>query len=171
MAKLVGLTVLELKALKARGKPYEVRDPAVTGGYVVVWPSKALSYVVRFRFQNANKKVTLGRFDPDANGLGEIRALAREAQNQLTAARKPSAEALDPAAAKKAARLAAAQAIQKERAVVKAANGAAARRLRQSGGDLSRHAWPQFASVHQERDCAPVREGIKRLEETPPWGN
>lgn len=122
MAKRVGLTVLELKALKARDKPYEVRDPAVTGGYVVVWPSKALSYVVRFRFQNANKKVTLGRFDPDANGLGEIRALAREAQNQLTAARKPSAEALDPAAAKKAARLAAAQAIQKERAVVKAAN-------------------------------------------------
>jgi len=121
MAKPVGLTVLKLKALEARDKPYEVRDPAVTGGYVVVWPSKALSYVVRFRFQNANKKVTLGRFDPDANGLAEIRARAREAQNQLMAARKPSATALDPAAAKKAARMAATQAIQKERAVANAA--------------------------------------------------
>ncbi len=121
MGKPVGLTVLKLKALEARDKPYEVRDPAVTGGYVVVWPTRALSYVLRFRFQGASKKVTLGRFDPDANGLAEIRARAREAQNQLMQARKPSADALDPAAAKKAARLAAAQAVQKERAVALAA--------------------------------------------------
>ena len=97
MAKPVGLTVLKLKALEARDKPYEVRDEAVTGGYVVKWPSGALSYVLRFRFQNASKKFTLGRFDPDANGLAEARAKARGAQNQLTLARKPSAEALDPA--------------------------------------------------------------------------
>jgi integrase len=121
MAKPVGLTVLKLKALAARAKPYEVRDPAIVGGYVVVWPTRALSYVLRFRFQGASKKVTLGRFDPDANGLAEIRAEARAAQNQLTAARKPTADALDPAAAKKAARLAATQALQKERAVSKAA--------------------------------------------------
>ena len=89
MAKPVGLTVLKLKALEARAKPYEVRDPAIIGGYVVVWPTRALSYVLRFRFQGASKKVTLGRFDLDANGLAEIRAKAREAQNQLTAARKP----------------------------------------------------------------------------------
>ena len=121
MAKPVGLTVLKLKALEARAKPYEVRDPAIVGGYVVVWPTRALSYVLRFRFQGASKKVTLGRFDPDANGLAEIRAEARAAQNQLTAARKPTADALDPAAAKKAARLAATRATQKERAVAKAA--------------------------------------------------
>ncbi len=120
MAKPVGLTVLKLRALEIRDKPYEVRDPAVTGGYVVVLPSGALSYVVRFRFQNANKKVTLGRFETDANGLAGIRAKAREAQNQLTAARNLSADALDPAAAKKAKRLAAVQAIQKERAATKA---------------------------------------------------
>jgi integrase len=121
MAKPVGLTVLKLKALEARAKPYEVRDPAIIGGYVVAWPSKALSYVLRFRFQGASKKVTLGRFDPDANGLAEIRAKAREAQNQLTAARKPLADALDPAAAKKAARLAAVQAVRNEHAAAKAA--------------------------------------------------
>ena len=121
MAKPIGLTVLKLKALAVRDKPYEVRDPAIIGGYVVVWPTRALSYVLRFRFQGASKKVTLGRFDPDANGLAEIRAKAREAQNQLTAARKPTADALDPAAAKKAARLAAVQAIQGERAAAKAA--------------------------------------------------
>ena len=121
MAKPVGLTVLKLKALETRDKPYEVRDPAVTGGYVVMWPSRAFSYVLRFRFQNVSKKLTLGQFDPDANGLAEIRAKAREAQNQLMHARKASSDALDPAAAKKAARLAAVQAIQKERAVAKAA--------------------------------------------------
>ena len=121
MAKPVGLTVLKLKALEPRDKPYEVRDPAIIGGYVVVWPTRALSYVLRFRFQNASKKATIGRFGPDANGLAEIRAKAREAQNQLTAARKPAADALDPAAAKKAARLAATQAVQKERADSKAA--------------------------------------------------
>jgi len=121
MSKPIGLTVLRLKALEPRDKPYEVRDPAVTGGYVVVWPSRALSYVVRFRFQNASRKVTLGKFDADAGGLAEIRAKAREAQNQLTQARKPSADALDPAAAKKAARLAATQTLQRERSAAKAA--------------------------------------------------
>ncbi|HEY8066429.1 MAG TPA: Arm DNA-binding domain-containing protein, partial [Methylosinus sp.] len=121
MAKPVGLTVLKLKALEARAKPYEVHDPAMIGGYVVAWPTRALSYVLRFRFQGASKKVTLGRFDPDANGLAEIRAKAREAQNQLTAARKPLADALDPAAAKKAARLAAVQAVRNEHAAAKAA--------------------------------------------------
>lgn len=121
MAKPVGLTVLKLKALKPRDKAYEVRDPAVTGGYVVVWPTGALSYVVRFRFQNASRKVTLGKFDADAGGLAEIRAKAREAQNQLTLARKPSADALDPAAAKKAARLADRKTVQQQRAAAKAA--------------------------------------------------
>ena len=125
----VGLTVLKLKALEPRDKPYEVRDPAIIGGYVVVWPTRALSYVLRFRFQNASKKATIGRFGPVANGLAEIRAKAREAQNQLTAARKPAADALDPAAAKKAARLAATQAVQKERADFEGGQGAAARRL------------------------------------------
>jgi integrase len=114
-------TVTEIKALRPEAKPYETRDSKVTGGYFVKWPSGAVTYVLRFRFQKASKKVTLGRFDPNDEGLAEIRVRAREAQNQLTAARKPTADAMDPAAAKKAARLAATQAIQKERAVVKAA--------------------------------------------------
>jgi integrase len=116
-------TVTEIKALRPEAKPYETRDSKVTGGYFVKWPSGAVTYVLRFRFQKASKKVTLGRFDPNDDGLAEIRVRAREAQNQLTAARKPTADALDPAAAKKVARLAAAQAVQKERAVVKAAKG------------------------------------------------
>ena len=43
------------------------RDRRLRGGLA----DRALSYVLRFRFQNASKKVTLGRFDPDANGLAE----------------------------------------------------------------------------------------------------
>jgi integrase len=155
MAKPVGLTVLKLKALEARTKPYEVRDPAIIGGYVVVWPTRALSYVLRFRFQGASKKVTLGRFDPDANGLAEIRAKAREAQNQLTTARKPTSEALDPAAAKKAARLAAARAIQKERAVAKAA--------KEPQADAFDKTTETYLATHGRNLRASTRKEIARL--------
>ena len=165
MAKPVGLTVLKLKALEPRDKPYEVRDPAVTGGYVVVWPSGALSYVVRFRFQGASKKVTLGRFDPDANGLAEIRAKAREAQNQLTVARKPAADALDPAAAKKAARLAAVQAIQKQRTVIKAAQ--------QPQPDAFAKVVETYLATHGRNLKPSTRKEVERIlaRETSAWRN
>ena len=110
-----------------------------------------------FVFQR-RKKVTLGRFDPDANGLAEVRAKAREAQNQLTQARKPSAEALDPAGAKKAARLAAA----KERAVAKAALEPQPDAFDKAVETYLGNARAQFARDNQKGNYATVRERVDR---------
>jgi integrase len=100
--KTSGLTVMEVRALKPRDDDYEVRDEAVTGGYVVVRKSGKLSYVVRYRIGGVSKKLTVGVFDPDDGGLTTVRALARTAQNDLVAARRGAG--LDPAASKQAQR-------------------------------------------------------------------
>jgi len=102
--KPAGLTVLALKALKPRAAAYEVRDLALTGAYVQVWPSGATSYILRYRFKGASKKLVIGRFNPDAGGLAEVRRAAREAQNQLAQARRQNADELDPVAARRAAK-------------------------------------------------------------------
>ena len=94
--------VLALKALKPRAAAYEVRDLALTGTYVQVWPSGATSYILRYRFRGASKKLVIGRFYPDAGGLAEVRRAAREAQNRVMEARRQNADELDPVAARKA---------------------------------------------------------------------
>jgi integrase len=102
------LTVKQVLALKTRAQAYEVRDPALVGGYIVVHPSGATSYVLRFRFNGAKRKLTIGRFDA-ATGLAEVRAKAHAALADLAKARRdPSA--VDPAAAKTQARREAAEA-------------------------------------------------------------
>lgn len=104
------LTVKAVLALKPRAAPYETRDPGIVGGYIVVSPSGALSYVLRYRFGGAKKKLTIGKFDP-ATGLAEARAKAHAALADLAKARRdPSA--VDPAAAKTQARRAAREAAQ-----------------------------------------------------------
>jgi integrase len=102
--KPAGLTVLALKALKPRAAAYEVRDPALTGAYAQVWPSGATSYILRYRFRGRSKKLVIGKFNPDAGGLAEVRRAAREAQNQLVQARRQNADELDPVTARRAAK-------------------------------------------------------------------
>ena len=58
----------------------------------MVWPSGAQTFVLRYRFQNKSKKLTLG-----ALTLAEARKKAREARLMRD-------EGIDPAAAKKAAK-------------------------------------------------------------------
>jgi integrase len=96
-------------ALKPRAAPYEVRDPALTGAYVVVHPSGALSFVLRYRFNGAKRKLSIGRFDP-ATGLGDVRAKAHAAAADLAKARRDPENGVDPAAAKTQARREAAEA-------------------------------------------------------------
>ena len=79
----------------------------MTGGRVQYWPSGAVSYLLRYRFKTKSKKLVIGKFNPDANELAEVRKKAREAQNQLMEARRGGDDALDPVAARKAAREAA----------------------------------------------------------------
>jgi integrase len=98
------LTTRAVLALKPRAKTFEVRDPGIVGGYVTVSPSGALSYVLRYRFVGAKKKLTIGRFDP-ATGLAAVRAQAHAALAALSKARRDSTgETPDPAAAKTYAR-------------------------------------------------------------------
>ncbi len=97
--KTRGLTVLELKYLQPAEQPYEVRDEAITGGRVVVWPSGKLSYIVRYRIDGVSKKLTIGVFDPDDGGLIKVRAMARSARGDLYEAREGSG--LDPNAIKR----------------------------------------------------------------------
>ncbi len=103
------LTTRGVISLKPHAEPYEVRDPALTGAYVVVFPSGATSYVLRYRLAGAKKKLTIGRFDP-ATGLGDARARAHVALADLAKARRDPTGALDPASAKTHARRAAREA-------------------------------------------------------------
>ena len=113
--KLPGLTVLELRALKPRedGKEFEVRDEAITGGYVCVRKSGRLSYVLRFRVGGVSKKLTVGAFNPDDGGLKKVRDEARLAQVTLSAARR--GVGADPASLKQAQRRAAEEAVEQAR--------------------------------------------------------
>ncbi len=86
--KTSGLTVMELRALRPREADYEVRDEAITGGYVCVRKSGSLSYVIRFRVKGVSKKLTLGVFDISDGGLSRVRDEARLAQVALSAARR-----------------------------------------------------------------------------------
>ena len=106
MGKSVGLTVKEILALPPREAPYETKDDAVMGGYIVKWPTGAVSYVLRYRYRNKKTKLTIGRFDPAVRGgLAGARAKALKALSDLAEARKEdSGVLLDPAAAKRAAK-------------------------------------------------------------------
>lgn len=98
------LTAKAVQALKPRAQAYETRDWALPGGYIVVHPSGALSYVLRYRFAGAKKKLTIGAFNP-ATGLGAVRAQAYEALADLAKARRDATGATpDPANAKTLAR-------------------------------------------------------------------
>lgn len=96
-------SVAGLKAFKPRPSPYEVKDDTVTGGYVRVLTSGAMSYVFRYRFRNKPHKLFLGRFNPDNGGLADARKKAREAADKLMAARNDP-NGVDPVAARQAAR-------------------------------------------------------------------
>jgi len=99
----LGLTVASIKALKAQAKPFEIKDDAITGAYVEMRPSGAVSYVLRYRFVDRPRKFTIGKFDPDESDLARVRAVAREARNAL-------GKGIDPAAAKRDAKATARQA-------------------------------------------------------------
>lgn len=83
-------TVRELETLKPGDAPYEARD-AGRGSepwlYCCVLPSGRKSFVFRYRFKGASKKLTLG-----AIGLAEARQRAREARNLRDAGTDPAAQ-------------------------------------------------------------------------------
>src|SRR5829696_5978562 len=94
MAK--ALTVKQIESLRADTARREVPDGLLAGLYLVVQPSGAKSWAVRYRTAGVPRKLTLGQW-PGID-LGSARDLARRA---LVAV----AEGRDPAGEKKSAKL------------------------------------------------------------------
>ena len=55
------LTVRAIEAFKGAGKRREIPDAALTGLFLVVQPSGAKSWAVRYRTAGRTRKLTLGR--------------------------------------------------------------------------------------------------------------
>ena len=97
-----GLTTKGVEALKPDpARRVEISDPAQRGLYLVIQPSGAKSWAARFRHNGKPVKLTLGRWP--TMGLAEARAAAAEAVEKVEMGANPAAE-------KKAARAASAEA-------------------------------------------------------------
>lgn len=93
------LTVKALENIKPSASRREIPDGLVTGLYLVVQPSGAMSWAVRYRFQGSPKKHTLGAY-PGIK-LPDARALASKALVAVAEGRNPAQDKQD---AKRAAR-------------------------------------------------------------------
>jgi integrase len=97
----IRLTAKAVENVKPNDVRREVRDGEIRGMYLVVQPSGAKSYVLRYRHAGKPRKLTIG---PAEMGLGEARKLAATARAAVAAGRDPQGE---KAAGKEAAREAA----------------------------------------------------------------
>lgn len=82
------LTVVEIRALKPRAKPYKVADGK--GLLLLVQPSGSLLWRFKYRFRGIEKKLSFGRF-PDVS-LQEARAFRDEAREKIEQGIDPAAE-------------------------------------------------------------------------------
>ena len=92
------LTELAIKNIPLPEKRREVPDGKVTGLYLVIQPSGAKSWALRYRAAGSSKKFTIGPYP--AIDLGRARKRAQEAIGEVAGGK-------DPAAAKNAVRVAA----------------------------------------------------------------
>ena len=86
MAK--ALTTKSVEAIKPDpGRRFELPDPALSGLYLVVQPSGAKSWALRYRFAGKPAKLTLGRWP--IMGVANARAAASAALEELQHGRNP----------------------------------------------------------------------------------
>jgi len=91
MAK--ALTAKAIEALKPGTSRKEIPDGGLPGLYLIVQPSGAMSWAVRYRHEGKPKKMTLGVYgEAPALGLAEAREEARKALRDVTEGRDPVAE-------------------------------------------------------------------------------
>ena len=109
--RLTAKTVENIKPSAARR---EVPDGEIRGMYLVIQPSGAKGYVLRYRHAGKPRKLTIG---PAEMGLGEARKLAAGARAVIAAGRDPQGE---KAAGKVRAREAGREAIISKRGLVEA---------------------------------------------------
>lgn len=111
MTKAISFTVKGIEALKPDpAKRLEIPHPATPGLYLVVQPSGAKSWALRYRFAGKSAKLTLGKWP--IMGISEARTAAGDALQEVEHGR-------NPAAAKKAAKADAKEAALTERDKVK----------------------------------------------------
>lgn len=143
-------------------KRREIPDPALAGLYLVVQPSGARGWALRYRWANKPKKLTLGRWP--VMGLADARAAASEAIAKVEAGTDPGAE-------KKKAKAERIEAQLSERDKIKTLVGDYAKRhlaKLKSGDDVSaqfrRHILPAWGDrdIHEiaRRDVIDLLEGI-----------
>ena len=89
------LTDLKLKALPRPKKRREIPDGRVAGLYLVHQASGAMSWALRYRFDGASRKLTIGRCPPIT--IAAARRRAQEALGEIAGGK-------DPAAAKQASK-------------------------------------------------------------------
>ena len=83
------LTAKAVENIKPGNRRNEIPDGEIRGMYLVVQPSGAKSYVLRYRCAGKPRKLTLG---PAEMGLGEGRKLAASARAAIAAGRDPQRE-------------------------------------------------------------------------------
>ncbi|WP_233712965.1 tyrosine-type recombinase/integrase [Amaricoccus solimangrovi] len=149
MAK--ALTTKAVEAAKADPeRRYEMPDPALSGLYLVVQPSGAKSWALRYRFGGKTAKLTLGRWP--LLGLADARAAASAAVEKIERGR-------DPAAEKKATKVARLDAQLAERDKIKTLVGRyAARHLAtlKSGATVRRELERHVVAAWGERDIQTI---------------
>ncbi len=92
------LTVRAIEAFKGAGKRREIPDAALTGLFLVVQPSGAKSWAVRYRTAGRTRKLTLGRYP--ALGLADARSRGRDALSAAAMGTDPATEKQDRRAAR-----------------------------------------------------------------------
>ena len=94
------LTTKRVEAVKPSNKRQEIPDAAHPSLYLVVQPSGAKSWALRYRINGRNKKLTLGKLG--AVSLAQARTMAGEALEAIKRGRDPSADKKLENAAKRA---------------------------------------------------------------------
>jgi integrase len=84
------LTVKAVEAMKPGAARREVADGALPGLYLVVQPSGAMSWAVRYRYGGRPRKVTLGSFP--AFGLADARKSGGAVLRSVSEGRDPASE-------------------------------------------------------------------------------
>jgi integrase len=84
------LTLRTIEAVKPGKARTEIADGAITGLYLIVQPSGAKSWAVRYRMHGRPTKLTLGRFP--ALGLGAARDGAKETLRLVSEGKDPTSD-------------------------------------------------------------------------------
>ena len=151
------LTDIAISKLTPRETRREVPDGKIVGLYLVLQPSGAKSWALRYRAAGVPKKLTIGAYP--GIGLAAARARAQKALAQVV-------DGNDPAAAKKAAREAAKAAARAAEDRVEAVVGAYATRYLAKSPRVG-PGWAREAERLLRREIVPVWGGRRLSEITP----